>query len=284
MASGNFNGDGFEDLAVGVPGETVGGDADTGAVHIFYGSAAGLLTTGDQIFHQGTAGIDDTAEPGDHFGFAVAAADFDADGFDDLAISAPDEDRRAAVDAGAVWVLFGSASGLTATGSLAFGQSTISDSESFETGDRFGFALAAGRINSGSRADLVIGVPGEDGIPGLENDSGKVHVLYNSGSATLALEQEWTQTGADCGAIFEDNENGDRFGSALVVADFDDDGFADVAVGSPFEDCNSLVGLAAGTTRLRRRPGPHLHVERLGPDRCRGHLLRHGQRTVLGTR
>ncbi len=246
VASGNFNGDSFEDLAVGVPGETVGGDADTGAVHILYGSAAGLLLTGDQIFHQGTAGIDDTAEPGDHFGFAVAAADFNADGFDDLAISAPDEDLLTADDAGAVWVLFGSASGLTATGSLAFGQETISDSESFETGDRFGFSLAAGRINSGNRADLVIGVPGEDGIPGLENDSGKVHVLYNNGAATLALEQEWTQAGVDCGAIFEDNENGDRFGSALAVADFDDDGFADVAVGSPFEDCNSLVGLCGG--------------------------------------
>ncbi|MEO7794125.1 MAG: Calx-beta domain-containing protein [Thermoanaerobaculia bacterium] len=240
VASGNFNGDGFEDLAVGVPGETVGGNVDSGAVHIFYGSASGLRPAGDQIFDQGTTGIDDTAEPGDHFGFAVAAADFNADGFDDLAISAPDEDVGNIVDAGAVWVLFGSATGLSATGSLAFGQSTISDSESSETNDQFGFSLAAGRIDSGSRADLVIGVPGEDGA--IENSSGKIHVLYNSGSTPLASEEDWDQSEVGCGATGDANENGDRFGFAVAVADFDDDGFADVVVGSPFENDCAICG------------------------------------------
>jgi FG-GAP repeat len=38
----NFNGDDFADLAVGAPGETVGGQLSAGAANIQYGSAAGL--------------------------------------------------------------------------------------------------------------------------------------------------------------------------------------------------------------------------------------------------
>lgn len=241
VAVGNFNGDGFDDLAVGIPGETVGGDADTGAVHIFYGSASGLLLTGDQIFHQGTEGIADTAEPGDHFGHALASADFDADGFDDLAISAPDDDVGEIVDAGVVWVLFGGAAGLSASGSLAFGQGGIDGTETSEAGDRFGFALAAGRIDSGSRADLVIGVPGEDGIPLFEDDAGKIHVIYNSGTTPLGAAEEWTQSDSGC----DSDENGDAFGRAVAVVDLDGDGFGEVVVGSPFETI-LLNGTAAG--------------------------------------
>ena len=42
IAKGDFNGDGFGDLAVGVPGENIGDDADAGAVNIIYGSTHGL--------------------------------------------------------------------------------------------------------------------------------------------------------------------------------------------------------------------------------------------------
>ena len=42
----DFNGDGFADLAVGVPGENVGSLGDAGAVHVMYGSGSGLSATG----------------------------------------------------------------------------------------------------------------------------------------------------------------------------------------------------------------------------------------------
>jgi hypothetical protein len=47
-------------------------------------------------------------------------ADFDGDGFVDVAIGVAFEDIAGAVDAGAVNALYGSAGGLTATGSQAF--------------------------------------------------------------------------------------------------------------------------------------------------------------------
>ncbi|MGH3935154.1 MAG: FG-GAP repeat protein, partial [Pseudonocardiaceae bacterium] len=52
VAVGNFNGDGFGDLAVGAPGETVGAVRDAGAVNVLYGSPVGLTGVGAQQFTQ----------------------------------------------------------------------------------------------------------------------------------------------------------------------------------------------------------------------------------------
>src|SRR6185369_11647957 len=112
LAAGDFDFDGFCDLAIGIPGKDVGTEAEAGAVRIMYGGAAGLGATGAQLFDQNAPLIDDVAEAGDHFGSALAARDFDGDGFADLAIGVPGEDVGAAVDAGAVNVLYGRAQGL----------------------------------------------------------------------------------------------------------------------------------------------------------------------------
>ena len=67
LASGNFDGDNYADLAVGVPYEDVGFPEvrDAGAVDVLYGSAGGLSGTGHQIL-DGDGG----AEQDDLFGFA----------------------------------------------------------------------------------------------------------------------------------------------------------------------------------------------------------------------
>ncbi len=116
-ASGcDFNNDGFDDLALGVPGENVGSAANAGAVNIIYGSATGLRATGNQLWHQNITAVQGAAETGDRFGAALACGNFNLDLFDDLAIGAPGEAIGAVNDAGAVNVLFGSSGGLTATG------------------------------------------------------------------------------------------------------------------------------------------------------------------------
>jgi len=69
--SGDFNGDGFMDLAIGVPFEDINGKVDAGAVNVIYGSAQGLHKNAghpDQFWHQDTKGIADSAEVGDKFG------------------------------------------------------------------------------------------------------------------------------------------------------------------------------------------------------------------------
>jgi hypothetical protein len=117
LAAGDFNGDGAADLAVGVPGEDIGTAADGGAVHVLYGTpGGGLAATDNQLWHQGSSGIQGAVESGDRFGASLAVGDFNGDGRDDVAVGAPDEDIEPEARAGAVNVLCGTASGLSATG------------------------------------------------------------------------------------------------------------------------------------------------------------------------
>jgi hypothetical protein len=69
----DFNGDGFDDLAVGASFEDLGGALDAGAVNVLYGSAAGLTGAGSQVFTQDSPGVPGTAEHDDLFGGALAA-------------------------------------------------------------------------------------------------------------------------------------------------------------------------------------------------------------------
>src|SRR5207249_11037706 len=116
VAACDFNGDGFADLAVGVPDENFGAAAaHAGAVNVLYGSPSGVTATADQFWNEDSLDVEGFAELGDNFGAALVGADFDGDGFCDLAIGIPGEDVGSIVDAGAVKVLYGSPTGLTAT-------------------------------------------------------------------------------------------------------------------------------------------------------------------------
>src|SRR5215470_17451361 len=83
VAHGDFNGDGYEDLALGAEGEDYGGMPDVGAVDVIYGGSAGLDRNHREFWNVETAGVEGTAHEHDMFGSAVSAADFNADGYDD---------------------------------------------------------------------------------------------------------------------------------------------------------------------------------------------------------
>jgi hypothetical protein len=231
----DFNGDGTADLAIGAAGE----NNSSGVVHVLYGSASGLTASGSQLWSQDSPGIAGVAEPDDSFGEALAAGDFNGDGRADLAIGAAGENNFT----GVVHVLYGSASGLTASGSQLWSQDSPGIAGLAEFFDDFGAALAAGDFNGDGRADLAIGARGENDIRGV------VHVLYGSPSGLTATgSQLWSQNspGMADGAEFED-----LFGADLAAGDFNGDGRADLAVGALGENdfagvVHALYGSAAG--------------------------------------
>ncbi|MEM3916594.1 MAG: FG-GAP repeat protein, partial [Candidatus Nitrosocaldus sp.] len=73
LAAGDFNNDGRDDLAVGVPVEDIGSIIDAGAVNILYGSSSGLQASSpdDQFWHQDSPNVDGVAESGDELGYTL---------------------------------------------------------------------------------------------------------------------------------------------------------------------------------------------------------------------
>jgi hypothetical protein len=192
-AVGDFNRDGYDDVAVTALGESINGADLAGAVNVIYGSSSGLSHRFDQVWHQDSWGIAEKAEYGDGFGTALTVGDFNHDGRDDLAIGAPHDDVGTVSGAGVVHVIFGSSrGGLTSDddrliregdGKLEPGSGTLWGVAGQH--EKLGFSLAAGDFNAdtswdGFKNHLVIGVPKElrDFATGGNTRTGLVHVLW----------------------------------------------------------------------------------------------------------
>jgi hypothetical protein len=244
----NFGGNAYDDLAVGVPYADVrphdGGPRkrNAGAVNVFYGRGDGF-DADVQTYTQESPSVG-TADAGDHFGSALAAASFNGDGLDDLAVGVPFEDVAGRTNAGAVNVLYGSplAIGLDLPPSnFAWNQNFGQVPDKAQAGDRFGSALAAANLGRSQDADLAIGVPTED-VGGVTN-AGAVNVLYGGGpfGLTDANSQVWYQ---NTRKIKGSPGIGDRFGAALAATDLV------LAIGVPFESADGAGRHHAGAVSV----------------------------------
>ncbi len=240
----DFDGDGYGDLAVGVPGEDVRGVKDAGAVQVLYGSAAGP-TSRDQLWHQGRAGVRNRLERADRFGQVLASGDFDADGYADLAIGIPRENVGTRRDAGAVQVLYGGPTGLTARDQV-WHQGSPGVPGKNESGDRFGGSLAIGDVDCDGHADLVVGAPWED--LGAARDAGTIVVLRGSGTGLTATgAQAWNARSPGIGGT---PRTGALLGIEMVAGDVTGDGCADVFLG-----VRGAQGAGDGVRLLLGSPG-----------------------------
>ncbi|MGW2521771.1 FG-GAP and VCBS repeat-containing protein [Streptomyces sp. NPDC001617] len=147
----DFNGDGVGDVAFSASGAYVSGHKNAGQLVILYGTRpTGISSAKRSTISQNTTGNPGTAETGDAFGAETAYADFNGDGYHDLAVGSPGEDVGSDTDGGGLVILWGSPSGITGKGV------SIPDPAP-SSHDYWGKNLAAGDFDGDGKADLAVG-------------------------------------------------------------------------------------------------------------------------------
>ncbi|WP_329161998.1 FG-GAP and VCBS repeat-containing protein [Streptomyces sp. NBC_01717] len=148
---GDFDKDGYGDVAVGRGWADVGGVTAAGRVGVAYGSSSGLSTTRSTwSISQSSAGVPGTPEQYDHFGSDVSAGDVTGDGYADLLVGVSSENNR-----GGATVLKGSATGLSGSG--AWWISPDAAGMPYAYGTDFGNSVRIRDTNGDSRPDTAIG-------------------------------------------------------------------------------------------------------------------------------
>jgi hypothetical protein len=208
-AKADFNGDGIGDVAASAPGAYVSGHADAGQVVVLYGTATGVSSAKRSTISQNTTGVPGTAEAGDGFSSETAYADFNGDGYDDLAVASPYEKVGTDTNGGTLAVLWGSASGLTGKGV------TISDPAA-SSHDYWGKDLAAGDFDGDGKADLAVG-----------NSSSTIYIFRGGISAYGEAIEGRTALKPP----IQSGTNDDPFGPmSLTAGDVNGDGCTDLIV------------------------------------------------------
>lgn len=265
---GDSNGDGFGDAVIGCPNYSTQQWAALGAAFVFEGTAAGFPSTTTLLF----SNVNNVASDHLGMSVATTG-DLDSDGFADALIGWPDTDPPGAGNAGAFIAWSGTPAGLTTSvqtfGGQAFARmgfrvsgagdingdglsDAIAVSPFYDNGnvdegrvevylgERFnalvgspsaigtlpagsnlGASLSAsGDVNGDGYTDAVMGAP----TYGVGGDHGRVelHIGSNTGLDSAAT---WTFSSTVGSATL--------LGQSVAIADLDNDGRADVAVGEP---------------------------------------------------
>ena len=168
LAVGDWNNDNRDDLVVGAPGEHVG-DISSGKLYAFLGSNASMLVAWRAVDQTGL----DTNEEPDMFARRLTAGDFNADGYDDVAVGAPGEFPGTAPRAGRVYVFRGATTGLLTQ--VQLDQAGLQTNDDL---DGFGERLGAGDWNNDGKLDLIVVAPG------MPNGSATNPLFLYKGSAS----------------------------------------------------------------------------------------------------
>ena len=284
ISAGDFNGDGFEDLAISSPYANICDDDDAiltvylygpsntlcnrdnaGLIVILYGSTDGLQTDSSQVINQTTSGIPDSSETDDMWGATMTSGDFNGDQISDLAIGAPGEKYGLFKSSGAVTVIYGSDEGLNPETSKRFHQDTSRVPGRNEENDQWGSSLTSGDFSQDGIDDLIVGSPNES--IGKKLQSGSITVLYGSPDGVTATRSRRIHQGSF--GVDDRNEPYDRWGSVLTTGDFDGDSRIDLVVGAPAEGTETLIRTGAitiipGTTvGLTSRDAKTIHQDEI---------------------
>lgn len=211
LASGDLNGDGYSDLAVGGSAAS----SSTGSVSVYHGSASGMGST----LRLGLSG----EATGSYFGYSIAVLDANGDGYDDLAVGAYGYDSNL----GRLYIYYSAGStGLSSSpGTVITGVSGGLSS--------FAALALAGDVSGDGYDDLVVG------YAAFSSNDGAIWILEGSASG-LSTTASTTIAGVSALGYryLGDSVNG--------PGDINGDGFDDVGACGSY-DCTLYTGYDTDT-------------------------------------
>ncbi|MZD09225.1 hypothetical protein GTW43_29715 [Streptomyces sp. SID5785] len=212
-AVGDVNGDGRDDIAF------LNYDGDgMWANSVLYGGAAGFKRGG---WAPGVRG-------------SLAVGDVNGDGIDDVVTGDGDGDGMEENDP-QVQIAFGAEDGLSKDRVQSFDQSLPGFYGAQENGDHLGSCIAVADVTGDGRAEVALGISGEDF--GGKTDAGSFALLQGTATGVTGTgSQVLNQNSADVPGVAE---TGDAFGAGCALADLNGDGHRDLAVSSTAENASS---------------------------------------------
>ena len=231
VASGDINGDGYDDIIISAPWASLGGRTYAGKTYVIFGESfpstpytIDLETQSADISIYG-------ADYKDYSGYAVASGDVNGDGFDDIIIGAhgadPGDPSRA--NAGETYVIFGFSIPWTVIIDLSTTPADITVCGDND-GDVSGYSLASGDVNGDLYDDVIIGAHYAD--PPGGTDAGKTYVIYGSSSPDSKIDLSTESADITvCGAAAEDYS-----GLAVASGNVNGDEYDDIIIGAAYAD------------------------------------------------